>query len=270
MKKILTVFMTLALLALICIPCFAQNDRLVVDEADILSDYEEQMLLEKLKEISDKINMDVVALTVYSLEGKNEMDYADDYFDYNGYGRGSDCDGVLLLIGMEDRVLWISTRGVAINAVTDYGIDVIKEEITSDFTNGDYYDGFVRYAELVRDFVNEYNENGQPYDTNNYYGDYDNSENVFSRIAISFIVAIVIAAIVTMMVKKSYKPVQFNRNASYYLDNGSLNITGSYEKFLYNHVTTVKIQSESSSSGGGSSTHVSSSGATHGGGGGHF
>ena len=51
--------------------------------------------------------MDLVVVTANTLGGKSPMEYADDYYDYNGYTD----DGALLLVSMEDRDWWISTKG---------------------------------------------------------------------------------------------------------------------------------------------------------------
>ena len=286
MKKVLCILISLALLTLICIPCFAQNDDLVVDDANILSDSEEQVLEAKLKEISDRQELDVVVLTVYGLEGKDINAYADDFFDYNGYGRGDGHDGCLFIVDMDTRYYTMSTTGYGITAITDYGLEVIYEEVLNEFKDGYYYDGFGRYGELVDEFVTQAKA-GAPYDENNPYGqyysgyfdysdwddDYESSEpterNPVMGVLISLVVAVIVSLIVVGMVKSSYKPVKFNSNAGYYLDNGSLHITNSYENFLYKNVSRVKIESESSSGhSGGSSTHTSSSGMSHGGGGG--
>jgi len=283
MKKILSVLIALALVALIAVPCFAQNDKLVVDNADLLSDYEEQELQTKLKEISDRHNIDAVVLTVYGLEGKTATEYADDYFDYNDYGRGEGHDGCLFIVDMDSRFYTMSTTGCCITAITDYGLEVIYDEMLDDFKNGDYYSAFVRYSELVDEFLTQ-SESGSPYDENNTYDKYysgyfdysdwdDSSEssepNPVTGFIISLIVAVIISLIIVGMVKSGYKPVRFNSNAAYYLNDGSLKLTKSYESFLYKNVTSVKIESESSSGhSGGSSTHTSSSGMSHGGGGG--
>ena len=68
-------------------------------------------------------------VTADTINGETPMAYADDYYDYNGYGAGADNDGILLLLSMEDRDWWISTTGYGIDAFTDYGIDVIGDEI---------------------------------------------------------------------------------------------------------------------------------------------
>ena len=41
--------------------------------------------------------MDAVIVTSNNLNGKSQQDYADDYFDYNGYGVGKEKSGLLSL-----------------------------------------------------------------------------------------------------------------------------------------------------------------------------
>ena len=98
-----------------------QEKTRVVDMADLLSDSEESSLLFKLDEISERQQFDVVVVTVGSLDGKTPTAYADDFYDYNGYGFGAEYDGVLLLVSMEERDWRISTCGYGITALTDAG-----------------------------------------------------------------------------------------------------------------------------------------------------
>lgn len=67
------------------IPETRQLPRLV-DRADLLSELEEEELEARLDEISERQQADVVVVTVNSLDGKSAQDYADDFYDYNGYG----------------------------------------------------------------------------------------------------------------------------------------------------------------------------------------
>ena len=60
----------------------------VIDNADLMSSSEEAALEEKAQALRQEYGMDVVILTVDSLDGKRPQDYADDYYDYNGYSRG--------------------------------------------------------------------------------------------------------------------------------------------------------------------------------------
>lgn len=278
-KRIITLLITLALALIVPITVFAEKADYVVDKGNLLSSSEEEELTKKLEALSEKYEFDIVALTVDDLEGKTPMEYADDYYDYNGYRN----DGCLLLIST-DRDSWISTRGYGITAITDYGIEVLEQEaIRNYFGNDDWAGGFNKYANMIEEYLVQA-KSGLPYDTNNTYttangytydfgSDYETASSKENEktdsFIISLIVAAVIAAIITLMVKSNYKPVRFRANAADYLVDGSLNVTQQYDRFLFSNVSKTKIES-SSSSGGGSSTHTSSSGSTHGGGGGKF
>ena len=89
------------------------------------------------------------------------MEFADDYYDYNGFGYdGTDKDGCLLLISMADRDWWVSTRGEGITALdSDYFISCLKtDDFMEDLKAGNYDDSFTRFTELVEDFVTEARE----------------------------------------------------------------------------------------------------------------
>ena len=123
----------------------------LTDEADLLSDSEETDLLAKLDEISDRQKCDVVVATVNSLEGKTAMEYADDFYDYNGYGYGEERDGIILLISMEDRDWWMSTCGYGITAFTDAGQKYMSDKFIPMVSDGEYADAFTKYADLCDD-----------------------------------------------------------------------------------------------------------------------
>lgn len=240
----------------------------VVDMADLLTDAEEAELLAKLDEISERQQFDVVVVTTDTLDYKSSMAYADDFYDYNGYGFGASNDGCLLLISVEggpgNRDWWISTTGYGITALTDAGIDYIGEEIVPSLKKEDWAGGFTKYADLVDQFVTQA-KNGDPFDVDNMPV---SAKDRAVHILIAVGIALVIALIAVFKVKSDYKPVKFNRNASEYLVDGSLMMTGSYDNFVTTSVS--KVRRESSSSSGGSSTHSGSSGTSHGGGGGKF
>ena len=85
MKKILSVLLITLIASLLCITSFAQSTSpLIVDNANVLSDTEEQELLTTLEKIRADHDFDVVILTVETLDGEWPEAYADDYYDYNG------------------------------------------------------------------------------------------------------------------------------------------------------------------------------------------
>ena len=269
MKKIAAIITALSACVICAFTVSAGNGDKVVDNADLLTDSQEQELEGRLEELVDKYGCDAVIVTTDTIDGKTPMAYADDYFDYNGYGIGSGHDGVLFLLSMEDRDWWISTCGEGIDIFTDWGIKFIGEQMLSDLKNGNYYEAFSKFTELSDDFMNEA-QNGKPYDIHNKYKTFGDKLRI---VLISIGIGIVASLIVTFSLKGQLKSVKPNNQAKDYIRSGSLKITESKDVFLYKNVDrTVRETSGGSSSGGGggSSTHTSSSGSTHGGGGGKF
>ena len=241
----------------------------VVDMAELLSDSDKTALLSRLDEISERQKLDIVVLTVNTLDGKTPRDYADDFYDYNGYGFGENKDGILLLVSMEDRDWWISTTGYGITALTDAGIEYISEKFLSDLSDGDYAQAFTTYAELCDQFITQA-KTGEPYDIGNMPKE---PFNVAWNILVAFVIGLVVAFVVTNIMKKQLKTVQLKSEANNYVKSNSMIVTENRDLFLYNQVSRRARPKETdnrSGSSGGSSTHTSSSGSSHGGGGGKF
>lgn len=106
----------------------AENRARLVDRAGLLDESGQAGLSAELDDISERQQLDVVIVTVNTLDGKTPMQYADDFYDNNGYGFGDKKDGVLLLISMGDRDWWISTTGYGITAFTDAGLEYMSEQ----------------------------------------------------------------------------------------------------------------------------------------------
>ena len=73
----------------------------VIDDADLFTDEEEVMLRSRISDATAAQAVDVVVVTVPSTGDIQHMDYADDYYDYHGYGVGSEHDGFLRRRGAE-------------------------------------------------------------------------------------------------------------------------------------------------------------------------
>ena len=250
MKKILLVILlALSICAFSVNAVFAAMPRLV-DDAELLTSSEKTELLSLLNEISERQNMDIVVVTVDSLGGKSPRAYADDYYDYNGYGE----DGVLLLIAMDSRDYYISTSGYGITALSDAEIDYISDRFVSDLGKGSYASAFTTFAELCDDYISEAKRgNSYPFGKN---------------LLIFLVLGFVIAFIATAIMRSRLKSVRSKSGATDYVKQGSFRVTKSNDFFLYRTLTRVPRPKDNNS--GGSSTHRSSSGRSHGGGGGKF
>ncbi|MDD7219763.1 MAG: TPM domain-containing protein [Clostridia bacterium] len=252
-KRILPVILSVFLLMAFICPVFAgESISRVVDSADILNDTEEEKLRDKLNEISEKYQCDVSVVTEASINGQDPQDYADDYFDYFGYGMGEDKSGILLLVTMEERKWQISTHGSAIDIFSESRLQEISDSFISDLSDGDYYEAFKKYARGCEDYLSGKNHTG--------------GNNWGMRILISLGVGFICALIVSGVMRSQMKTVRMNPDARDYLKEGSLQVTKSRDLYLYSQVIrTEKPKADSSGS-----IHTSSSGQTHGGSGGSF
>ena len=244
---------------------------LVLDYSGLVSDSEFEALNAKAWRISDEYDMDVAILTADSTEGKGEVAYSDDYYDYNGYGRGAERSGLMLCVYMSERRIYITTRGEGIRDFTDYGIDTILDEIADDMTARRYYRAFDLYLDLAETFIHEAREN-QPYDTNHTYDGVPLSagQKIAGGAGLGGVLGLLASLIGVSGMRRGMHTARPKRDAGQYVRKGSLNVTRMQDIFLYRTEHRERIESSSSGGGGGSSTHVSSSGATHGGGGRSF
>ncbi len=245
------------------------NDAKVADEAGLLSYEEEEELQERLSEIAEEYQSDVVVATVNSCEGMDVQSFTDWYYYKNGYGYGENLDGIILLISMQERRFHLATRGSAIDTFTDYGLEVIDNEITPHLREGEYAKAFKKFADLAEEFLEE-DAKGSPYDTNHTYKD-----SIKSLTYLFFAMGIgLFAAIITLVVLfQQLRSVRVKNEAREYVREGSFRITRANDIFLYRTVSRTRIQRDppgGNSGGGGSMTHAAPGGGSAGGRSGSF
>lgn len=265
-KGIFTIFFVLLLCIMPAVSAFAAGDMpRLVDEADLIPDGDEAELLGKLDEISERQQVDVVVLTVNSLEGMSPEEYADDFYDYNGYGFGDGRDGILFLISMGEREMCMSTTGYGITAFTDAGQDYIYDQIMTYIKDGDYTTAFTIFATQCDGFITQA-RTGEAYDVDNLpQGPFSFFGALIIAVGIGFIVSLIATGIMRLQLHSVYS----QSAADSYMIKDSLKVTRSNDLFLYRQVERrekpKEEEQEKTSSQGGSTTHVSSSGTTHGG-----
>ena len=247
----------------------------VVDLAGVIDSARLSRLNELADQVSEKYQCDVAAAVVPSLGGKYIVDYADDFFIYNGYGMGADRDGILLVVSVGDREYAEATHGYGITAFTDYGLtNYLEPRFVGSLSSGDWAGAVERYINASGELL-EQARNGKPYD----YYEPERVQKSFKDVApgaalISAIVGFFSGGIPTAAMKSKMKSVEKNYGAANYA-RGGLNLRISDDRFLYANVSKTPIprQTEHHSSGGhggGSTTHISSSGHTFGGSHGKF
>ncbi len=254
---------------------------LVVDDAALLSEYERETLNSTLEATAEEISAEIAIVTVTDTYGKSAMDYADDFYDENGYGYGDGDDGVLLLVDMGEREWWITTHGYCEAVLSDNVLYTIENAFIGDLSSANYYNAFVTFAALCSDYI-EAAQNGIILETNAPYGydygydyDYGTVEERSSPadfILPSVIAGFIVSFIMVSVMKSGMKTVSSQISASSYLVDNSLRLTSSSDNYLYSNVTRTPRQTSSHSGThrGGGGSHRSSSGRSHGGRGGRF
>ncbi len=253
--KYLAAAIMLALMLVMPLAVSAKGDR-VVDNLDILSESEESALEAKLDRLSDEYGHDIAVVTTDTLDGKNVKLYADDYYDFNGYGKGDDDSGILLLIYINpsnslDRQYAISTCGRAVNVFTENDLTSLEDAFLDDLSSGNYSDAFNAYADKCA-YIIKYDNRLPP---------------VWILIALA--VGAAVGGITIYSMCSKYKSVRAQKGANSYMRRDTFHLDRSRDVYLYSHVTRrVRPQNNSSSSGGGRS--IGSSGRSHGGRSGRF
>ena len=130
----------------------------LVDNAGLLSQAEADSLRATLDQYSEELNFDIVVVTTNTLDGKTPRDYADDYFDYNGYGYGANRDGALFLryINGSSKEVWLSTSGEGIKAIRDADIESIFDDMEDDIRANRYGAAFRIFAQDVQNEILEH------------------------------------------------------------------------------------------------------------------
>jgi len=227
--KFLCTILAAILFLSLTVTAYASND-LLVDYADLLTLEEETELSKTLDRVSDEMEMDVVVLTVDSLDGETPEEFAENYYDSNGYAD----TGVLLLVSMEERDWYICTTG---DIVVDE--ESLSERFVPALSEGNYLEAFQSFARNLDAYTMSTDVGGW---------------------LIAVVVGVIVAFIVVFTMKAQLKSVRSQPAANSYIVNGSFNLTHSRDIYLFRNVTrTPKPQNNGSSSG-----------RKHGGGGGKF
>ncbi len=116
--------------------------RAVNDLANVLSASEQQQLETKLRNFNDTASTAIAVVTIQSTGAYEIADYATSLGQAWGLGRKDVDNGVLLMIALKDRNVWIATGYGSEGAITDaIAKRIIEQIIKPRFRQNDYYGG---------------------------------------------------------------------------------------------------------------------------------
>ena len=268
------------------------SEQKIYDYADLFSNEEEITLFNKADDFIKESDLDIAIVTIDTNPLGNAQDYADDFYDYNNFGTGATHDGLLLLLDMDTREIYISTEGQAILIYDDERINLILDEIYNYITKDNY-----KAAEAFINMASKYFKLGIPESNTDYVitdeGEYEYLDPV-EREQPSFLsylnplsgkhnyllvggASFIFCLLFILRVNSSQKTVMAATSAENYVKNENWNVKDDVlikQNVVRRYNPPPETYSSGSSRGfsshGGSSTHHSSSGRTHGGGGRHF
>ena len=158
-----------------------------------------------------------------------------------------------------------------------YGIQQLGDGILPYLSSGHWYEGFRSYLESLPYYLDAY-ASGAPVDgyadeSGDYY--HGTQEEVIyyheekePSFFMSLLIGMAVGGISLLVMRATMNNKRSQRSASVYMKEGSWNLHGFRDLYLYSNVT--KTRKQQNTSGGGSSVHRSSGGISHGGRGGRF
>jgi uncharacterized protein len=214
--------------------------------------------------ISTAYNFDLVIVTEKRIGNKEPMDYADDFFDYNGYGLGEDRDGCLFLQVTGDRDYWFSTsgRGIKLLDGNNTAFNKLENDVVKNLREDRYYEAYRSFLLNMEKFL-KLEAKGRRY--NILHGMWG-----IILMAAAWLIAFLVGFGKVSFWKKAMNTALLKTQADAYAIPGSINYSNQSDRFITSRVTKTARPKSSSSSGGGGGTHRSSSGRSHGGRGGRY
>lgn len=245
MRKIMILFVMISIFIMpMQVNASTQSEETVFDYADLLSEAEEDELREYSSKY-EKYEISVIYLTTDDAEGYSSMTYSDNFYDTHAFLP----DGVLFMIDMDNREVYINTVGKCIEWLEDDVYDILDEtyEYASD---EEYFDCLMETSKKACRIIENH--------TNPVMG-------AIRPSLIVFFIALGITAIVVVVLLVKHNKANRKTLAERYMGSSFVVNNKNVVYMGCRHEVIRGYYEQKSSSGGGS--HRSSGGISHGGGG---
>lgn len=234
----------------------------VFDNAGLLTEEQEEALEKRIEKTEIKKGIHILITTAADLKGQSYTDYADIFYEKNN-GGGKDAPGILFLIDMQHRKLYISTNGQAvIRQFSPERLDKMLDSIYDEAADKDYYGSCKAFLKGVDRYAGLEPGEREP----------KALEDYLFRLVVSVALGGIIVGIMALL-----RTGEGKVGTGQYFVAGASKETGRNDTFVRRTVTKRRIERSKNGGkgpgggmGGGSPTHTSSSGTTHGGAGRSF
>jgi len=238
-------------------PAFAQER--VIDNAGLLSQQEKAGLLAAAASAASAYNFDLVIVTEKNIGASSPADYADGFFDRNGYGLGQNKDGALFLLVTDSRDYWFSASGRGIKVLNSTAANKLEGSVVKQLRENNFYGAFNAFLVNWNEFLS-LDAKGRNY---NFFHQWN-----LVLVLIAWVLALAVGFIVVQTWKSAMDTVLPQTQAAAYVVPGSLAFKEKKDSFLYSTISKTRIQTQSSSPG--RSLSAGSPGRSHSGRGGKY
>ncbi|MEW9122719.1 MAG: TPM domain-containing protein [Thermotaleaceae bacterium] len=230
----------------------------IYDFAGLLTTEEVQELETLAQQYSQKRQTDIVILTTRDTEGKDVVQYMEDFYDAQGLGYDkTHGNTAILTIDMQHREVYVAGFYKGEEYLDNSRCDLVRRKITPYLSGGNYYEAFHAFIKLSYQYMGV--RPGV------------NPENILFKLWFQLGAAFVVATVsVGLMAYRSGG--RMTAGGGTYLDSSHSKITSRRDTYIRTDVTKRKKPSDNNKSGGGISMGggISSGGHSHSGSRGSF
>ena len=239
-KRIIRLSLVLALMLCLSVSVFAESQLWhITDDAGILTESQNIELETYAENISQDYGVGVYVVTVNNYEDYYDSAYETAWQIYHAYelGEGTDRDGVILLLSMDNRQFATFFYGPRAEYAFDkHGQEKLEDYFLDHFRADDWANGIYGFLSGCDEFLS-LAASGTPV-----------RRSPWGTLAIIALSSCFFSLIVCMLLRGKMKSVRMARQANAYVS-GELNVTASRDQYTHTTETRTKIEHESSSGG---------------------
>jgi len=227
----------------------------VWDQADILTDSEEEALEALARQVSEKhqVGVYICAVWDYWSYGSQVYKAAENIYTDNGLGYGAGHDGAMLMLSMDERDFHTLGHGSGVEIFNDYALESMEDDFLDNFRVDDWYGGFADYIGSCDAILTRW-EAGNPVR----HTVWDTVKEFYNplTLTVGLVLAFVVSWLIASGVKASMNTAVEQAAARQYVSpNGGVRLRVQDDR--YTHTTTIRHKIETG--GGGGHSHSSHS-----------
>lgn len=218
----------------------AETNQLIYDDANLLSEKEINKLEDLAAKNSSKRETDFIIVTLDGESGIDIEQYMADFYDEKGFGYDkTHGNAVMLGIDLKNRDVMLMGFYKAKERLDGNRLSKIREHITPDLSDGNYYSAFQKYLSLAEKYIQ--------------YRPGVNPDNIFYKTWAQLLFALGSSVVIIWLLVRNVNP-KITINAQTYRDDSKTRIIRKQDHYIRTSLTKRRKPQDSNKSGGGGSS----------------